>query len=289
MHLDAGINLYGANRVVVFDASWNPSLDMQSIFRVYRFGQKKPCYIYRFLAHATMEEKIYRRQIVKLSLSHRVVDEQQVERHYTFDHINELYHYDPEEIIGRPPTRLPVDEMLRNLIASNCDLVESYFEHDSLLQDLPDEKLSAEQQNEAWSEYHSGKATVDNDSGNDVKGVDKKVKRDKSTFGDGYKSADSDESKESGSDSDSDEGFNRRYLHALGQLNMWTHLSQALRGRVRGGGRGRVVRTGPRTRGAAPAGARARSAGARGQARSRGARWSRDRFDWAREHPFDDI
>jgi len=45
-----GLNLIGANRLVMFDPDWNPANDDQAMARVWRDGQKKPCFVYRLLS-----------------------------------------------------------------------------------------------------------------------------------------------------------------------------------------------------------------------------------------------
>ncbi|KAA8566614.1 hypothetical protein EYC84_009159 [Monilinia fructicola] len=52
-----GLNLIGANRLVLFDPDWNPAADQQALARVWRDGQKKDCFVYRFIATGTIEEK----------------------------------------------------------------------------------------------------------------------------------------------------------------------------------------------------------------------------------------
>lgn len=94
-----GINLIGANRLILIDPDWNPAADQQALARVWRDGQKKDCFIYRFILTGTIEEKIFQRQSMKLSLSSCVVDEKEdVERLFSADNLRQLFEYQPETI-----------------------------------------------------------------------------------------------------------------------------------------------------------------------------------------------
>lgn len=89
-----GLNLIGANRLVLFDPDWNPAADQQALARVWRDGQKKDCFVYRFMTTGTIEEKIFQRQSHKQSLSSCVVDSaEDVERHFSLDSLRELFMY----------------------------------------------------------------------------------------------------------------------------------------------------------------------------------------------------
>lgn len=68
-----GLNLTGANCVLIYDPDWNPSTDMQAQERAWRIGQKRDVTIYRLLTSGTVEEKVYHRQIFKHILASRIL------------------------------------------------------------------------------------------------------------------------------------------------------------------------------------------------------------------------
>jgi SNF2 family DNA or RNA helicase len=78
-----GLNILGANRIVIFDFSFNPSWEEQAVGRAYRLGQKKKVYVYRMVSGGTVEEKIYGKTVFKKQLACRVIDRKNVAREGT--------------------------------------------------------------------------------------------------------------------------------------------------------------------------------------------------------------
>ncbi|CAM8891643.1 unnamed protein product [Rhodiola kirilowii] len=172
-----GINLYAANRVVIMDGSWNPTYDLQAIYRAWRYGQKKPVFAYRFVAYGTMEEKIYKRQVIKEGLSARVVDKQQVHRTMSKEEMLHLFDFGDDDNSSIFPEMVqenghvsevnPLnqkwsgshgscssDKLMGDLLGRHFPRwVVNYHEHETLLQENEEERLSKEEQDMAWEVY----------------------------------------------------------------------------------------------------------------------------------------
>ncbi|XP_029365486.1 DNA excision repair protein ERCC-6-like [Echeneis naucrates] len=87
-----GITLTAANRVVIYDPSWNPATDAQAVDRAYRIGQTENVVIYRLITCGTVEEKIYRRQIFKESLIRQNTgDKKDPFRYFSKQELKELF------------------------------------------------------------------------------------------------------------------------------------------------------------------------------------------------------
>jgi SNF2 family DNA or RNA helicase len=69
-----GLNIHGANRVVIFDFKYTPADEQQAIGRAYRLGQTKPVYVYWLTVGGTFEDIIHNNGVFKTQLASRVVD-----------------------------------------------------------------------------------------------------------------------------------------------------------------------------------------------------------------------
>lgn len=69
-----GLNIYGANRVVIFDFQHSPVHEQQAIGRAYRIGQTKPVIVYWLICDGTFEKTLHNQQVFKNQLASRVVD-----------------------------------------------------------------------------------------------------------------------------------------------------------------------------------------------------------------------
>uniref|UniRef100_A0A3Q1G1A9 Helicase ARIP4-like n=1 Tax=Acanthochromis polyacanthus TaxID=80966 RepID=A0A3Q1G1A9_9TELE len=156
-----GVNLIGANRVVVFDASWNPCHDAQAVCRVYRYGQRKPCYIYRLICDFTLEKKIYDRQVSKQGMSDRVVDDLNPVLNFTRKEVESLLHFVEEEPEAEKIS-LESRGKFEEVIFQACQLYPNFiskqpFQHESLLVDRKESKLTKAEKRAAKKSYEDEK------------------------------------------------------------------------------------------------------------------------------------
>ena len=75
----------------LFDPDWNPATDQQALARVWRSGQTKACYVYRFFAVGSLEEVCYERQCSKEGLAGEIVDGDGEGRKFSNEELKALF------------------------------------------------------------------------------------------------------------------------------------------------------------------------------------------------------
>lgn len=88
-----GLNLTGADTVVLYDLWWNPAVEQQAADRAHRIGQKKSVQVVKMVAQGTIEEKIQALQEKKQNLFDNLIKSGQT-------NLNSLSEEDIKEILS---------------------------------------------------------------------------------------------------------------------------------------------------------------------------------------------
>mmetsp|Transcript_50242 Transcript_50242/g.155276 ORF Transcript_50242/g.155276 Transcript_50242/m.155276 type:complete len:436 (-) Transcript_50242:194-1501(-) len=102
-----GLNIIGADRVVIFDPDWNPMTDVQARERAWRIGQRRDVSVYRLVLTGSIEEKVYQRQVYKHFLSQKVLSDPRQRQFFKWNDMADLFDMPPT-----PPDFDPKEMML---------------------------------------------------------------------------------------------------------------------------------------------------------------------------------
>ncbi|EAQ90939.1 hypothetical protein CHGG_02874 [Chaetomium globosum CBS 148.51] len=144
-----GLNIHGANRVVIFDFKYSPTDEQQAIGRAYRLGQTKPVYVYWLTVGGTFEDTIHNNAIFKAQLAKRVVDKKNPDPWSTrySDYFKMPREVDQEDLSGSFGHDKVLDVLLESeeisQLMRNITSTET-FEREETYELTPEEKLQAE-------------------------------------------------------------------------------------------------------------------------------------------------
>ncbi|WLV24523.1 DEAD/DEAH box helicase [Aciduricibacillus chroicocephali] len=72
-----GLNLTGADTVILYDTWWNPAVEAQATDRAHRMGQQKKVHVIKLIAKGTIEEKMNELQDRKRELIGEILDKEE--------------------------------------------------------------------------------------------------------------------------------------------------------------------------------------------------------------------
>jgi SNF2 family DNA or RNA helicase len=144
-----GLNIQGANRVVIFDTKWNPVNEQQAVGRAYRLGQQKQVFVYHFMVGGTYEQVMHKRAVFKTQLASRVVDSKHVVSWSNKE--GDLVCHLKDVVPDNLSSFLGEDEILDRLIHQNADktTILSILSTDTFEEEDPNFDLTDEEQKEA--------------------------------------------------------------------------------------------------------------------------------------------
>ena len=87
-----GLNITGADIVVLLDPWWNPAIEAQAMARAHRIGREEPVTCIKLIASHTVEEKVLTMQVEKLALLESLFEESaQSQARWSMQDLQELY------------------------------------------------------------------------------------------------------------------------------------------------------------------------------------------------------
>ncbi|GFX86595.1 DNA excision repair protein ERCC-6 [Trichonephila clavipes] len=88
-----GVNLTGADRIIIYDSDWNPVTDALAREPSWGIDQSKQVAVYWLLTAGTIEEKNYHRQIFKRFMTDRGIKDPKQRRFFESTDLYELFTY----------------------------------------------------------------------------------------------------------------------------------------------------------------------------------------------------
>ncbi len=86
-----GLNLTGADYVILYDPWWNPAAEDQAADRAHRIGQSKNVFVYRMVTRGTVEEKIMKLKERKRDLVSSIISaDQAIGKTLSFEDLKDI-------------------------------------------------------------------------------------------------------------------------------------------------------------------------------------------------------